>query len=278
MNYKIYTLLFALLVTPQLTASPINKQEVQNVDFVADYYPAEKANQYGIIVLNGSAGGKSDFMAEKFSQLGYPVLSLAYFDWDNKEKLPNSLEMIPLEYVNKAKDWLKQHPDTKNDGVVVYGLSKGAELALLAASFDSEYKGVIATAPSSVVWSGIPQNPGNDYTKVSSSWSRNGLPVPFVPYVNRTEFRKEGKGNMLTWHEASLQRASNYQSAMIDVTKIKAPILLFSGGKDTAWPSNEMAASICAVANVANSKPCTHINYPDAPHLLGEKGPDARRR
>lgn len=249
---------------------------VETQDFDGDFYAAANADQYGIIVLTGSAGGKNTFMAKKLSAMGYPVLSLAYFNWDSKTALPNSLELIPLNYLKKAKEWLMRNPNTRDDGVVVYGVSKGAELALLLASLDSDYKGVIATAPSAVVWNGIPQNPGNDYSEVSSSWLFEGEPVDYIQYVHREPFRKEGI-TMLDWHAASIQAADNFASARIKVEHIKGPLLLFSGGKDTVWPSVQMGNSICAIANLANStNTCKHVIYETAPHLLGDYGPDAR--
>ena len=249
---------------------------VQTNAFDAVYYPTEETGLYGIIVFTGSAGGKNEFMAKKLNAMGYPVLSLAYFDWDSKGELPNSLELIPLEYISAAKQWLMDHPSTRNDGVIVYGVSKGAELALLLASYDQDYKAVIATAPSSVVWTGIPQNPSNDYSNVSSSWRYQGTPVDYIQYLNREPFREEGI-TMLDWHAASIHAATNYADARIKVENVEGPILLFSGGQDTVWPSAQMGNSLCAIANLTSKLPkCKHVIYEAAPHLLGDYGPDAR--
>ncbi len=277
-------LLFSTLMSLAVPAVATNAIPVTNTGFDANYYPQNTNSKkgatdkkYGIIVLNGSSGGKSDFMAKKLSEMGNPVLSLAYFNRKDDGSIPTSLELIPLEYITKAKAWLMKQADTKNDGVVVYGLSKGAELALVLAAHDADYKGVIATAPSAVIWSGIPKGVKDDYSKASSSWSLKGKPLNFIPYVHRTEFRTNKPTRMLDWHQASLDRAKKFNSALINVSNINAPILLFSGGQDSAWPSNNMAQLICKLALVGNSsKPCTHINYEDAPHLLGEKGPAAR--
>jgi pimeloyl-ACP methyl ester carboxylesterase len=149
-------------------------------------------------------------------------------------------------------------------------------LALLLASVDSDYKAVIATAPSAVVWNGIPQNPGNDYSTVSSSWSYQNEPVAYIQYLHREPFRAEGI-TMLDWHAASLQQATNFAAARIKVENIEGPILLFSGGQDSAWPSVEMGESICVVANLKRQAwSCKHVVYEQAPHILGEYGPDAR--
>ncbi len=280
MILRILIVAISIIISPKILADQTQGTTIKNVPFDANYYPSQSSNEtkkYGIIVLNGSSGGKSDFMAKKFSEMGNPVLSLAYFDKKGDGTIATSVDNIPLEYVTKAKLWLMKQQNTRNDGVIVYGLSKGAELALVLASYDTDYKGVIATAPSAVVWSGIPKGVKDDYAKASSSWSLHGKPLNFIPYVHRAEFRTDKPTRMLDWHQASLDRAKHFNKALINVGNIQAPILLFSGGQDSAWPSNNMAKLICELANVSNSQQvCTHINYPNAPHLLGDKGPVAR--
>ncbi len=274
---KILLFVVLILSSTSLLAIETKGKSVLNVSFDAKFYPAGMDNKYGIIVLNGSAGGKNDFMASKLNDMGNPVLSLAYFDRKGDGSIPTSLEMIPLEYITQAKSWLMKHKNTRNDGVIVYGLSKGAELALVLASLDADYKGVIVTAPSAVVWSGIPAGVKDDYSNAKSSWSLSGKALEFIPYLHRSEFRTDNPTPMLDWHQASLDRTKHFNDALINVGNIQAPILLFSGGQDSAWPSSNMAKLICQLANVGNSQhACTHINYPDAPHLLGEKGPAAR--
>ena len=242
---------------------------VKDVEFEADFFPGKLDDTYGVIVLTGSSGGKLNELAATLNEWGHPVLSLAYFDKKGDGGIPKSLELIPLEYINKAKDWLMARDDTKNDGVVLVGLSKGAELALLLAAHSSEYKGVVAVAPSSVVWSGIPEAP-KPITAAASSWSNNGKSLDFVPYVDRAEFRQDGRNDMLVWHEASLDRVNNLSRTLIPVEDIKSPLLLLSGGRDTVWPSNAMAASICARMKVSSINPlCTHINYETAGHMAG---------
>ena len=49
--------------------------------------------------------------------------------------------MIPLEYFDAPKKWLKDRLETRNNGVIVIGVSKGAELSLLLASNNQDYKG-----------------------------------------------------------------------------------------------------------------------------------------
>lgn len=271
MKYSLILIaLMAFTISP-LEAADNSPIPVKDVPFVADYFPSDSTGKYGVIVLTGSSGGKYNSMAQKLNDLGYATLSLAYFDRSGEAPIPDSLELIPLEYIDAAKTWLMRQKDTRNDGVIVYGVSKGAELALVLAAHNPEYKGVIAVAPSSVVWSGIPNAKRlDDYSLAPSSWSVKGRPLAFIPYVHRAEFRDTGSFGMLNWHQASLDRAKDFDKALIKVKHITAPMLMLSGGKDTAWPSNAMGIDICNRANAGKDKPtCTHINYDNSGHMLG---------
>jgi len=268
MNRQLILLTLAFFLASDANAQDADPNLVKDVNFVADYFPADGNDKYGVIVLTGSAGGRWTELAEKVAGWGYPVLSLGYFD--DGPLVPEALEMIPLEYFEAPKQWLINRKDTKNDGVILIGGSKGAELALVLASWDSDYKGAIAIGPSSVVWAGIPED-RSKITSASSSWSVNGEPLPFVPYISRAGLQRAGLNKMLYWHVASLANDIAVEQAFIEVEKIRSPMLLLSGGADLSWPSDTMAAAVCNRANSnKNDAICNHINYEDAPHMLGE--------
>ncbi len=233
-------------------------EKVQTDKFVADYTSAEEAGKYGVLVLGGSGGGKPEHLAKKIADMGYPVLSLAYF---KTEGLPGELNEIPLEYFDAPKEWLQSRSDTKNDGVIVVGWSKGAELALLLASKNTEYKAVVGIAPSNVVWAGIL----NDWTKVpSSSWTSSDAPLNHVPFAQGVAIKK-----LTDLYAASLKQTELVSRARIKAENINAPVLLLSGGQDEIWPAGAMADDVCLSMKKAE-KNCTHIAYPDAGHLLDE--------
>lgn len=240
------------------SASAQAQEIVEDVEFDAEYYDSGDADQYGIIVLTGSGGGKANETSAHLAALGYNVLALSYFDRDGSPIVPKTLELISLEYLEAPRRWLA----TRTKGVVLYGLSKGAEFALAAASYDDDYIALIALAPSKAVWQGIPE----DFSTIAtapSSWSRNGEGLSFVPYISKEEQEKTGLDNR---HQASLTNVSAVEKALIKVENISIPILLLSGGKDKSWPSTSMGNDICASAG----DNCTHINYPEGDHLLSE--------
>jgi uncharacterized protein len=231
---------------------------VVDVNFDGDYFAGGCDNKPGVIVLTGSGGGKANDTAERIADMGHNVLSLSYFDRSGSDHVPETLELIPLEYFDAPKKWLAE----RSDGVILYGLSKGAELALTLASHDADYWAVIALAPSKVVWQGNPK----DFSKLMespSSWSKDGEGIAFVPYISRDEQKKLGIDNR---HAASLTNEAAVRDARIRVENIKVPMLLLSGGQDQSWPATEMANEVCATAG----DNCEHISFPEGDHLLSK--------
>ena len=264
---KIWYVLICLLAlaAPTVQAQDVTLIPVKGVNFDASFFTSKSEGKYGVIVLTGSGGGKADDTARLIADMGYDVLSLAYFDRAGSALVPETLEMIPLEYFDAPKKWLMARSNTRNDGVVIYGLSKGAELALVLASHDNEYKAVIALAPSHVVWQGSPKNFA-DIMSSPSSWSLNGRPLPFVPYTSNAEKESMGFTNR---HAASLTNKVAVEKALISVENIDAPILLMSGGNDTSWPASKMGAEICStVYSSSDNASCEHLIFEDGDHLL----------
>lgn len=261
-----YVLIFlVVLVQSAVQAQDTEPTVITGVGFDADHFASETNGRYGVIVLTGSGGGKANDTARLIAEMGYDVLSLAYFDRTGSALVPETLEMIPLEYFDAPKKWLMGRSNTRDDGVVIYGLSKGAELALVLASHDSDYKAVIALAPSHVVWQGNPKD-FSDLMSSPSSWSWKGQPLPFVPYVSNEEKESMGFTNR---HAASLTNKVAVERALISVENIDAPILLLSGGMDAMWPASKMGTEICSAANSSHADiPCTLLIYEEGDHLL----------
>ena len=127
-----------------------------------------------VILLGGSEGGIDDAGATLLASHGYAALTIAYF---RAEGTPSELVDIPVECVLHAVKWLQARPDVDPGGIAVIGRSRGAELALLAASVSSDIKAVVAVSPSSVVWNGIPKSP--DVHPVAA-WTYKGAALPFL--------------------------------------------------------------------------------------------------
>ncbi|KAK1339342.1 hypothetical protein QTO34_020025 [Cnephaeus nilssonii] len=70
----------------------------------------------GIIDLFGSGGGLCEYRASLLAGHGFAVLALAYFRF---EDLPESLNVVHLEYFEEAVDFMLQHPKGITATVVI---------------------------------------------------------------------------------------------------------------------------------------------------------------
>ena len=127
----------ALMTSVVSAGEPLTFTPVDSDDFVGEYYPGTQPG-YGVMVVEGARGGMPDVLAQKIAATGYPVLSVAYF---KESGLPDKLEELPLEYLQKPKQWLLVQSETRDDGLVMAGWSKGAELTLNTVARDGDYKG-----------------------------------------------------------------------------------------------------------------------------------------
>lgn len=219
-----------------------------------------------IIVLSGSNGGLSENRAQLLASHGFAVLALGYF---GVEGLPDLLENIPLEYFETAFEWIHSQDYIDSKHVGIYGVSRGAELALLlAAQFPESIHSVVATAPSSVVFAAL----GDERIP---AWTYHEKPVlPDAP-VPITEL-ENGKGQTpefpLTTTPHFLKGMEDrqaFEAAAIPVEKIQCPLLLISGGDDLMWPSQIFAEQILnRLASKGSKISCTHLNYPNAGHQI----------
>ena len=233
-------------------------------DSIADskYYPA-KGNSKNVILLllGGSEGGLPDYYdVERLTGAGYSCFILGYFGTRNT---PERLEMIPLEYFEKQINALQSRPELKNHKIVVWGGSKGGELALLLASRYKQIEGVIAAVPSSVVFQGLGGS-------LAASWSEKGQSIPFVAFAPY-DFSKIVNSEYVEVYRLSLEQAEQVEKAAIEVEKINGPVLLLAGKADKMWPSHPMSEMIIKRLDT-NKFPHWHqlYSYDNAGHTLND--------
>jgi dienelactone hydrolase/uncharacterized protein (DUF2141 family) len=226
------------------------------------YRPAGDHRVPALIVLGGSEGGlqAASGIGAGFARHGYAVLTLAYF---MEGDLPKSLENIPLEYFDKALDWLKKQPGIDPNAIGVMGGSRGSEAALLLASRRQDIRAAAAFSPSGIVWQGLNfQNPMN----MGPAWTLDGKPLPFL-IPDGMAYRP---GAAMTPMFANvLGEARTRPDINIPVEKINGPILLISGKSDALWPSHEMSEKIVARAKASNfGHTVQHLAYEAAGHMV----------
>jgi len=132
-----------------VTATPL---AVKDAGFLGRYYrPAPGTNRHvPVLLIGGSEGGLSmTGEAALLASHGYPALDVAYF---GAYGLPPNLQRIPLEYFVRAARWLDRRPGVDAHRLVVYGVSRGTEAAmLLAAHFPQIVAGVVVLSPAARV-------------------------------------------------------------------------------------------------------------------------------
>jgi dienelactone hydrolase len=204
-------------------------------DFI---YPSSEEKLPVIVFLGGSGGGLGNEMElESIAIKGFSVFSLAYF---KKAGLPDKLENIPLEYFENAFSWLKTRPQVDTSKLLLLGVSRGAELALILGSIYPEVKGVIAYSPGCFV---LPNATEIDQDTLIASWTLGGRPMPFAP-IQRLEDYNNKAINYKTYIEPLLVQKNLPEECMIKVEKINGPVLLISGAQDMVWPAAKMSMRI----------------------------------
>jgi BAAT / Acyl-CoA thioester hydrolase C terminal/Acyl-CoA thioester hydrolase/BAAT N-terminal region len=237
------TTLATVAVTRLGASAGVHSEKVRTDGLVGVLYrPADSRPHPAVIVIGGSEGGLEPQIAQAalLASHGYVALGLAYF---RAPGLPDSLVNIPLEYFEKAANWLVAQPGIAGKRVAIMGWSKGAEGALLvAATYPKLFRAAIAYAPSSVVNFGLTYGPGPQ----TSSWSLAGKPIPFAAYpMSSFHYTPGGKVSFRSGYLGALE-APDAASAAIPVEHIAGPVLLISGTDDQIWPSSIYVQRIMA--------------------------------
>lgn len=231
-----------------------------------------------VIVLGGSEGGSSTArdIAPLFAARGYATLGLPYYDpgydpTDRVAGLPRSFTDIPVDRLAAVRTWLATRPEADVARVGIWGVSKGAEFALIAASHYSWIGAVVAVVPSDVVWEGW-----GGAGATTASFALGGKPLAFQPYGGMdVELAKAARGEAMDLRRAHLAGRAAYPNrlaaARIPIERFKGALLLVAGGHDQIWPSAEMAANIVAARRSANLT-TELISAVDANHFLGAPG------
>jgi dienelactone hydrolase len=227
--------------------SPIadETETISETGFYGRYEAPARTDQRapGILILGGSGGGLGfTLAAATLAGHGYPTLALAYF---KEPGLPQTLSNIPLEYFAKALTWLQEQPQVDPSRIVVIGISRGSEAALLlGVHYPDLVQAVVASVPSNVALCSFPGCSG-------PAWTLNGQPVPYT-----TQFDQPNP--------------TDDPNAVIPVEQIRGPIFLDCGGVDLIWSSCPYARAIIKRLD-AFRVPYRHVLYefPYAGHYVG---------
>lgn len=206
-----------------------------------DRYPGK-----ALICFSGSDGGieLAKVLAETFRAQGLTTLALAYV---LEEGLPKQFSRVPVDCLEAAA---KRLHDMGYEKIGLWGISKGAELALLAGSLlPGLVNAVVAVSPMNTVCQGFVKEKGIAFIP-GSSWSFHGKEIPYSSYVTEKFplgqiLRKSIQIRDVTMTDLYLPLVQNPNpDAVIRAEKITGPILLISSKMDNMWPSEEAAKQI----------------------------------
>jgi uncharacterized protein len=267
-NMKLHSLVYLVL----FLSTPLFSQiTLQTPNTESKLYLGQGKKQPLVVGLGGSEGGNawaSDHWKStrhQFLEKGYAFLAIGYF---GAHGTPDTLQKIAIEDIYNSITIASKNPNIDRSRIAIVGGSRGGDLALLVASHYPDIKCVVAIVPSHVTF------PGHTMHFTTSCWSYQGKQLPFVP-VNEAAIPALMARNLRGAFEAMLTDGEAEKRALIEVEKIKAPILLLSATKDEIAPTTPMCEKI--VTRLENAKhPYPVKHYPiDGSHTEPLKHFDA---
>jgi dienelactone hydrolase len=207
---------------------PVALQEVDGDGWTGKLWlPPSGSSIANLLWLGGSRGGDPNAPGGLLASRGINTLAVSYF---RARGLPATLRDIPVELAAHASRLLRGRSEV-DSAPVVLGISRGSELALLAAAhFPQDFAAAVGVVPSGRVHGALgstPQSPG-------SAWSVRGEPVA--------------------------PRSS------IPTHRIPGPLLLLSAQDDQLWPSPELAQHALDSRHDHGHPLDEHICYAGAGH------------
>ncbi|MGT2846073.1 acyl-CoA thioesterase/bile acid-CoA:amino acid N-acyltransferase family protein [Streptococcus massiliensis] len=228
----------------------------QNLTFKRAYgrffYPENQTALPSIIVLSGSDGRieKAQNIAQVLASHGFASLALAYFGF---EGLAQHLERIPLEIIKDALSFLQAQSQLNSTRIGLYGRSKGAEFALLAATtFPDQISCLVLNSPTNISLEGIK---GWKNSK-TSSWTYDGQELPYTRFSWRYFLKEKWLGKS----DLPINPAS-----ILPVERVEAPLLVIASTCDEIWPATQAAWKI---KERASSKTLEIALYPNCGHMM----------
>lgn len=289
MTNRLARLLLAVLTLILGAATPALAQEVTERPIAG--FPHAKVYELAgdearpvVVILHGADG--DDEAQRRFgpilARMGYAAVGLPYYspNWGDYgpppqfPDLPGSFLDIRVDQLADLREALRAMPGVDVERFGLFGASKGAEFALIAASRYPWIDSVVAYAPTDVVWEGW----GLEVVEAEgtrSSFSFGGQALPFMPYKGFVEGLLAGPAaDLRAIHEnGRAEHPEKEAEARIPVEAYADALMLVAGEKDAQWNSAQATRSIVASREAAGL-PTEALIYPEAGHdLVGDGGP-----
>jgi len=218
-----------------------------------------------IIVLGGSDGDDltARAIAPRLAEEGYAALGLPYRSPDRGQGqaipgLPSVFSEIPVDRLEQVLSWAKADERVDSGRIGLWGYSKGAEFAIIAASHYPWLDAVAAIAASDVVWEGF--GSGSLERTGTPSFSMNGRPLPFVAYG--------APGRLVNSKESGRwQDPKAASAARLPIERYQGLLLVAGGARDQTTDSAGMSQAIAERRAEKNLETVSLI-FPEAGHRL----------
>ncbi|MCT9097056.1 acyl-CoA thioester hydrolase/BAAT C-terminal domain-containing protein [Haloarchaeobius sp. HME9146] len=232
------------LYDPGITSRPVDRDDLVGTLFE----PPGDGPHPAILDLHGSAGRLSTRRAKLLADKGYATLALDYFG--EGDPIPDDHRNVPLEYFDSAREWLREQPGIDAERIGAFGVSRGAELALLLGARRDWVGVVISYAGSGLAW---------DTPSGEPAWTDGGEPVPHI-VAQDTPGETVEKGI----DDEEIERVATR------VENMNGPVLLLSGGDDPVWQSRYLAEiAIERLDRHEFAHPSEHRTYDGVGHYIG---------
>lgn len=204
----------------------------------------------GIIILHGSEGGSLGHMipqAQALAASGFSVMTYCWFDCDRSVVAtlttpPPILENVELKNTVAAMQWFKKSAYVGNQKLGLYGFSRGAEQALILASYQEKIPvnidAVAVHAPADIVYGGYNFNWVDDRCWLCKADDKNCKEdiKNWNPSCGKIfgDHADENDINAWKWDGVYLP-----QDQRIEIEKYTNTVLITCGDKDSVWSPDQ---------------------------------------
>ncbi len=215
---------------------------LENEGFIAHYFPGKKDKNKAVICVGGASCDEKTCIAMSgfLRKTGCNVLVLGFYLWKGLSK---NLARIPVDYAEKAVDWLKTTQGIEK--IAMTGASTGAGYTLVCASLIRDITCVIPVVPFDYVMEGT--SPTNKrlhcsvYTYKGKDLPYTETPMLDAGMLNWLKMAKNAKGyGLRRFMRFGYDYMSDYLNpdSRIKVENMNADVLLLAVKNDDCWPSD----------------------------------------
>ncbi|MES2854815.1 MAG: acyl-CoA thioester hydrolase/BAAT C-terminal domain-containing protein [Bdellovibrionota bacterium] len=247
----------------------------QDTPFLDSYVftPDDGKPHPGIFMVHGSAGGAvSDMWVQAMYLVshGFTVMTFCWFDCgrDALFEPAKPLAEIELQKTIAAMKWFKESPHVNGKKIGLFGISRGAEHALILASYQDripfKIDAVAVHAPSDVVVGGF-----------SNNWidKRCWICKRASPCEEKPENWNPSCGDINLGHKDPYKIPAWLWSGKaleigqrIEIEKYAGPVFITAGNDDAVWESDR-TRRIEKTLTSAGRRPEVHV-FPNEGHAL----------